>query len=164
MCCRWRPFQTHAFTDTNTREERQRWRGWNMYVWGWEARGEREASAGSFGFKQNHQLHPTSASIWACCFSAAAAQPAGEEGGLFVVLQPERWKGFFTAYQTCFFSFDTAKALSITLDGVDNVMSAGISILFLQIWHQIWCKVRKRWIWIHWNNQHVTLHHKYLLR
>lgn len=32
-----------------------------------------------------------------CCFGAAAAQPAGGEGLLFVVSQQKRWEGFATA-------------------------------------------------------------------
>lgn len=88
-----------------------------MCVRGWETRGELETSTESFYFTQNHQLHPTSSTIWVCCFSAAAARPAGEERRPFVVSQPEIWEGFSTAYVTCLFSFNTGRALSITVEG-----------------------------------------------
>lgn len=42
-------------------------------------------STGSFHFTQNHQLPPSSTAISVCCFSAAAARPAGEERRLLVV-------------------------------------------------------------------------------
>lgn len=116
MCRRWQPFQTCAFTNTSRDGE---WDGvfFFMYVWGWEALSELEMPTGSFHFTQNHQLHPTSTTILVCCFSAAVAQPAGEERRLFVVSQPERWEGFSTAYITCLFSFNAGRALTITLDG-----------------------------------------------
>lgn len=107
----------HVLSLTQTLGKRGRDAEWDsvfMYVWAWEARGKLKASTGVIHFTQNHQLHPTSTTLWVCCFSAAAAQPAGEERRLFVVLQPKRWESFSTAYATCRFSFNRARALSIT--------------------------------------------------
>lgn len=114
--------QVTTFSNMCFHQHKQRWREWDgvfffMYVWGWEALSKLEMPTGSFHFTQNHQLHPTSTTILVCCFSAAVAQPAGEERRLFVVSQPERWEGFSTAYITCLFSFNAGRALTITLDG-----------------------------------------------
>lgn len=99
MCGRGMTFCAHANTNAGRDGESERARRCSCTCEAERLEVSSRHQRGHFIFTQNHQLHPTSTVILVCCFSAAA----GEGRWPFVVLQPERWEGFSTAYVTRLF-------------------------------------------------------------
>lgn len=161
MCHRWRPFQTCSFTNTNTREGRQRCRVRQCSCMCEPERLEvswRHQLGSFISHRTINYIPPLLPYEFVALVQRLHSQLGRKDGYLLSYCRRDERVPPQLTQHAAFHSIEPGLCLLLELC-ITNVISAGISILYFYFFtklHQIWCKMKNQQK----STSCLSLHHK----